>query len=87
MIFALILNFIYAGVFLITSPIRLLPDVALPASFTSAIVTANGYIASLNGILPVDTIILLLKLFIGIEVAYFAYKFIMWLIKRLPTQS
>ena len=87
MIIAIFTNFIYALIYVITSPIRLLPDVALPSSFTGAIITANGYISSLNTILPIDTIITLLLLYIGVEVAYFGYKLIMWLIKRFPTQS
>jgi hypothetical protein len=87
MIIKLFTDAMYALIYVITSPIRLLPDVSLPIAFTNAITTANGYISSINTIIPVDTIILLIKLYIVIELAYFTYKLIMWLIKRFPTQS
>jgi hypothetical protein len=87
MITATFLNLIYYILYGITSPIRLLPDVSLPAGFTSAMTTASSYYSSLNAILPLDTILILLGIYIAIEVAYLTYKLIMWLIKRFPTQS
>ena len=49
--------------------------------------SVNGYLASLNTIVPIDMLITLIQFYIGIEVAYWAYKFVMWLIRRIPTQS
>jgi len=71
----------------ITSPIRLLPDVSLPVGFTNAMTTASGFYSSVNAILPLDTILILLAIYVAIEAAYLSYKLIMWLIKRFPTQS
>ena len=87
MIIKLFMDTMFALIYVITSPIRLLPDVSLPVGFTNAITTANGYISSINTIIPVDTILTLLGIYISIELAYFGYKMIMWLIKRFPTQS
>ena len=87
MIIKIFMDGIYELLYAITSPIRLLPNVALPVAFTNAIATANGFLSALNSLIPIDTIIILLSLYIGFELAYLTYKFIMWLIKRFPTQS
>jgi len=87
MIVAGFINIIYSLIYALTSPFRLLPDVSLSGNFASAISTANGYIHSLDFIVPMDTIINLLGMYIIIETAYLTYKIIMWLIKRFPTQS
>ena len=81
------LNLIYALIYLITSPIRLLPDVAVNTGITGAITTAQQYISSFNTILPIDTIFAILGVFVGIESAYLLFKLIMWVVKRFPTQS
>jgi len=87
MIFIAIINTIYAVVYIVLSPIRALPDVTLPANFNTAISSASGYITPLNALIPIDTLIQIISLIVVIELSYFTYKFIMWLIKRLPTQS
>jgi hypothetical protein len=81
------LNIIYGIIYIITSPLRLLPDVVLNNGFSDAITNANGYISGLNAFVPIDTIITILGVFIAIEGAYMLFKLIMWVIKRLPTQS
>ena len=78
---------IYGLVWLITLPIRNLADVAMSASFSNAVDTASGYIASFNEFIPIDTIAQILLLFLTIEGAVLTYKLIMWLIRRIPTQS
>jgi hypothetical protein len=87
MITNLIINALYAIVYLISSPLRLLNNVVIPDSFNTAILTVGGYLKALDTILPIDTILLLLGISITIELAYFSYKVIMWIIKRFPTQS
>jgi len=87
MIFQAILNTLYQVINFIAYPIRSLPDVTLPTAFIDAINTANGYLSALNDIIPIDTVLTLLGIFLLIESAYLAYKFIMWVIKRFPTQS
>lgn len=87
MITTALLYVIYGLVYLITLPIRNLADVVMSTDFSTAITTANGYISSLNTFLPIDTIIQILVVFVGIETAVLTYKLIMWVIKRIPTQS
>lgn len=87
MIFVGLLNTLFIVLYAITAPFRLLPDVTLPTYFTTMISSVNGYLASLNTIVPIDMLITLIQFYIGIEVAYWAYKFVMWLIRRIPTQS
>jgi len=87
MITTLFLNLIYAIIYVLTTPIRALPDVALDGGFGVAITTASGYLSSFDSFIPVTTILTLLALYISIEVAYLTYKLIMWLVKRFPTQS
>ena len=87
MIITLFLNMVYAVIYIITSPIRLLPDVVLNTGFNGAITTATGYVSGLNGFVPVDTLLTILEVFLTIESAYLLFKLIMWVIKRFPTQS
>jgi len=66
-------------------PIKLLPDATLPSEFTSAITTANDYLAGINMILPLNTLLIIFGLFLGIEGTIFIYKFVMWILKKIPT--
>lgn len=85
MIITGILDLVYGFIFLITSPIRLLPDVALDSNFGSSLTTAGGYLHPLNIILPVDTMLQILLISLGIELAYLMFKVIMWVIAKIPT--
>jgi len=87
MITNFILTLIFGLVYAITIPIVNLNDVVMSDSFATSITTANGYISSLNTFIPVDTIIQILGVFLVIEGAVLTYKLIMWVIKRIPTQS
>lgn len=82
-----IIYLIYGLVFVITSPIRGLSDVTMSNSFATSITTANGYISSFNTIFPIDTLGTILTLFLSVEGAVLLYKLIMWLVRRVPTQS
>ena len=87
MITSTVLYIVYAFIFGISYPLRLLPDVSLPSALSSAITTANGYISALNVILPMDTILAVLSTVFALELSVFTYKIIMWVVHRLPTQS
>jgi len=56
-----------------------LPFPAIPASITSSILTVVGYINSLNGVFPIDTILLLFTVTMTFEFALFTYKLVLWL--------
>ena len=87
MIADIFLYTIYGLVYTLTYPIRLLADVSLNSGISEAINTATTYLASVSAFLPISTIFVILGIYIGIEIAIFTYKAIMWIIKRFPTQS
>jgi len=87
MIAAAILYTIWAAIWAITLPLRAFDDVTLPASITDAIATANGYLSSLDYILPINTLIAMFSLMILIEGFILTWRGINWLLRRLPTQS
>lgn len=87
MITSLIIYIIGAFVYGVTYPIRSLSDVVISSDIATSIATASGAINSFSFILPISTIFAILGLVIAIEGFVFTYKAIMWIIKRLPTQS
>lgn len=87
MITSLLLSLIFGFVWAITTPLRILPDVVLSSSLTSAIQTANQYIAPINTVAPLTDLLAIFALVLAIESSIFLYKVIMWIIKRIPTQS
>jgi hypothetical protein len=87
MIVTFFIYVVYLFVYGVTSPLRLFPDVSFPSSVTNAVTTAGGYLTSLNAVIPIATILTILGIVLVVEGYLFAYKVIMWLIKRLPTQS
>jgi len=82
-----ILQIIYAFIFAITSPLRLLADVSLNSNFATSIQTASGYYHAVNGILPIDTMLTIFGISLVFEGLYLTYKLIMWVIKKIPTIS
>lgn len=87
MITSALLYALYGLIFVLTLPIRNLTDVVMSVDFTNAITTANGYLSSVNSFIPVDTIVQILVVFVGIETAILSYKLLMWVIKRIPAQG
>lgn len=80
-----ILNIIYFVVGVLISPITLLPDVSLSGSFGSSIATASGYLTSLNGFIPIDTMIEIFGVSLLLEYYYLLYKIAMWVLRKVPT--
>ena len=80
----LFFNFIFS---IISYLISLLPKMPVTSSLSTAVTTANSYISALNWIIPVDTLLHILDIFIGFEGTYLTFKITMWVLKRLPTQS
>jgi len=87
MITTAFLNIIYVFVFTITAPLRLLSNVSLPVAFTTSITTAGQYLTSVQLYFPLDALFVVLSFVITVEIAIGLYKGIMWLIRRIPTQS
>jgi hypothetical protein len=82
-----LLLIIYYFITALEYPITALPNVSLPANITSAITSANQYLASFNFIFPVSTFFAIFGLVLGIELAIIIYKIVMWVIKKIPTIS
>lgn len=87
MILDFLLYIIYSIVWLITYPLRLLADITVESGFASAIDTATHYLANLNSFLPLGTILTIFSLILAIELIVAIYKIIMWIIRRIPSQS
>jgi len=82
-----ILNIIYFLLNLLLTPIKLLSNVTVNSNFVSSIGNVSSYLNNLNNFFPITTLITVMFLIFGIELSILTYKFIMWAIKRLPTQS
>lgn len=78
---------IYAVVFAVTSPIRLFADATIPIEIHNSILEIDKYITAVSGIVPLDTLFAVLGYFVTVEVAIFTLKGVLWLIRRIPTQS
>lgn len=79
---------VYIFIFAITSVFRLAPDVSLPFGLTASISTASEYVSSLDAFFPVHELVtVLIGVFLVYESAYFAYKLIMWVIRKIPMIS
>lgn len=87
MITSFLLYAIWGVVWVLTAVFRLLSDVSVDSGVGGAITTATQYIASWNAILPLSTIVTCISLLIGVELILASYKIVMWVIRRLPTQS
>jgi len=65
--------------------LSLFPNVSLSDSVSSAAGTASTYLAGLNGIVPVSTLLIILGLVLTIEGVYLTIRIINWFIRKIPT--
>lgn len=84
MILSFLLYILYIFIWGITAPLRLLPNVSLPANITSAIASANSYLSAIDLIFPTGAFVTIFDVIIGIEILLFLYKIIMWTIRKIP---
>lgn len=87
MIISWFLYAIYGVVYVLTFPFRVFSDVTVDTGIGGSITTATQYIATWNNILSLSTILACFSIIIGVELIIASYKIIMWVIRRLPTQS
>lgn len=71
----------------LVQPLMNAADVVLPANLTTAIANVEGFWSTVNPVFPLDSLLAVLGILIGVEIAIFAYKGIYWLIKKIPTIS
>lgn len=69
---------------IIMTPVFLLPDVSLPENITNALSTANSYLAPIDLVFPLSTLVAILTLYVVIEGAILLYKITMWVLKKIP---
>ena len=82
-----ILIIIFAFLALVSSPLRLLSDVSLSSNITNSLAQVGGYFNPITGFLPITTLLTIFASVLIIEGFVFAYKTLMWVIRRIPTQS
>lgn len=89
MIVSFILTLVFYTVLLITLPVRVFPDASMPSWIAGAISQANVYLSTGKAILPVTitTILLTWGVYLGVELALFIYKGVMWIVKKIPGVS
>jgi len=88
---AMILNILISGIFgvlyIVTAPLRALPDVSLPSGVTSALDSASGLLSSVDSFLPVDTMLTVLGSVLIIEALVVSYRIIVWVLTKIPGLS
>lgn len=84
MIVSLLLYIIYYFVLFILTPLRLFPDVSLPAGVLSAITTAGTYLALVSQVIPLTDLLGAFAASIVIENYHFVYKVIKWIYNKIP---
>lgn len=87
MILSAFFYLVYLVLLVATSPLRLLADVSLSATFSGGIESASTFISALNQVLPMTTILAIILFDLTFEGFYFAYKVIYWILKKIPTIS
>lgn len=78
---------LYGVVWLITAPLRLLPNASLSPSISEAIISANSYLSAINFVFPLSTFLIIFGIILSIETFIIIWKIVNWLIKKIPTIS
>lgn len=87
MITGFLLTILQTIVSAVLTPFQALPDVALDPNLINGIANVQGIMSTIEPIFPLETLLNILGIVVGIEIAIFTYKAIMWLIKKIPTIS
>lgn len=87
MIVTAFLNIVYVVVYGFTLPLRLLSNVTLPSNFSAALSAIGANISGMEQIFPIYSLLAALSFYALVEGGILTYKGIMWLIRRIPTQS
>jgi len=75
----------YGIVSLLLTPLKVLADVTLDSNIHASILTARTYLANMNIVLPISTILAVFGLILAIETFILLYKAVNWLIRKIPT--
>jgi len=85
MIIDIFFSIIYAFFVAISYPLTFLPIASLSEEVNLGVDKAMFYLKPINSVIPVDTIFKIIAILMSIELAYFIYKGIMWVIKRIKS--
>lgn len=85
MITNFLISILYYIVALITSPLRLFSDYSVPADVNSSLATAANYMAILNSIIPLTTLLGIFGIVLVFEGFIVTYRIIRWLYQKIPT--
>lgn len=80
-----ILGFVFDILTAVLSIFKSQPDVVLSPALANAISNVQGIMSTVSPFFPLDTLFVIIGIYVGIEVAIFLYKTIMWVIKKIPT--
>ena len=78
MIISAIIYVFYGFVWTLLQPLRLAPDVSLPANVSAAVAMVSQYLNLMDVVLPVSSLLAVVGAFLTIEAAILGYKVIMW---------
>lgn len=84
MILDFLLNLVYDLIYYFSN---LLPDASISDGLSSAVSTAGGYLASVDSILPIYSLMVMVGIFLSIELFILSIKIINWFIRKIPTIS
>lgn len=87
MITNLLFTAIYAVVYALAQLILILPPVNTESDFAVALAGLASYLANINEIFPLTTVFVVMGIILLTETGVMIYKIIMWVIRRIPTQS
>lgn len=87
MIISIILQLILSALFVVITPVMLLPDVSLNSAVPTAIVAASNYLALINQIVPLTILFIVFGSVLVVENTHFGYKLIRWIYQKIPGVS
>lgn len=76
---------IFINIFLaITAPLLVLPIATISIDATTALSNVSQWLAYLNVIFPINELLTMIGIIISMELAYFGYKGIRWIYRKIP---
>ena len=85
MITDFILFILYNVVLLFLAPLRAFSDFNLDSNIGLSIIKAKEYLANVNQVLPVGTIVSIIGIFVAVNGFILIWKAVNWLIRKIPT--
>jgi len=87
MIASLFINLIYIFVKAILVLLSSLGPVSEQSAISASLAVVGQYLAPLNTVLPIDTVLLIFAFDLFFEGLFFTYKMIRWAYRKVPTIS